>query len=583
MKQTRSSCLTSPEADVLELVAQLPLAPITHIAPFATTGDRATLYRRIAHLVERGLITALHGPPHSRCRPRQLLLITNLGLAVLAWRSGLDCRELVRRWGLSHSAIATLLRQLPAVLSVYELLALLAACRAGWKARVLSWHGPWGSTGSTCWAGGVRLPHCVLEWQSDREQTLLGKYVLVADAGALPPLALRSRLARLAQMQPSTGRPAPVVAIATTSHRRAEAWSAVLASVANARRGGFLESCIDTWGSWRSGRVVIPRTGHSESERQCPRVRISQRSHEQFRPWSYFPRPIDLERAHAALAEWDISAGGRAALDIIGRHPFLPTSSLGDVLGGNHRRALMWRNELVRRGLIRILAREEVPTNVRAEGELLEATVWGLTRLAGSMGLSLAVAVRHHGLAGGGPLTPVGTRRVLHANMAHTVGADGVFVTIARSARAQREGALLEWRNAAACVWGRMRPDGYGLLRLGPREYGFFVEFDRGTVHPRALRSKFAAYHRYKSTPMAARYFDGFPITRVTTTGPAGEQRVLEAVRAVCVGEASRVPVLVTTIGWLQSDRGAIWGRIWRDPIDSRRRAWPMDQGAAPR
>src|SRR5207248_1628843 len=111
------------------------------------------------------------------------------------------------------------------------------------------------------------------------------------------------------------------------------------------------------------------------------------------------------------------------------------------------------------------LAREEIPTNVERDGELLEATVRGLTILAGSMGLSLRMAVRHHGLAGGGPVTPIGTRRALHATLAHTVGADGVFVTIARGARAQRHGALLEWRNAAACARGRMRPDGYGLLR----------------------------------------------------------------------------------------------------------------------
>jgi hypothetical protein len=314
------------------------------------------------------------------------LLITNLGLAVLAWRQAVDCRELVRRWGLSHSAVAALLRQLPAVLSMYELLALLAAPRVEWKARFLSWHGPWESTGSTCCAGGVRLPHCVLEWQTHREQTRLGKYVLVADTGALPPLALRSRLMRLAQMQLRTGRPAPVVAIATTSHRRVEAWSTLLASVANTRRGGYLESCIDTWDAWRSGRVAIARTGDCESASQCAPPTISERSHGLFRLWSHVPRPMDLRGARAAVAEWNIPSGGRAALDVIGRHPFLPTSSLRDVVGGNHRRALIWRNELVRRGLIRILAREEVPTNVPTEGELLEATGRGLTMLAGSMG-----------------------------------------------------------------------------------------------------------------------------------------------------------------------------------------------------
>ena len=38
---------------------------------------------------------------------------------------------------------------------------------------------------------------------------------------------------------------------------------------------------------------------------------------------------------------------------------------------------------------------------------------------------------------------------------------------------------LLEWRGAAACAHGRLRPDGYGLVRLGQRQHGFFLEFDR--------------------------------------------------------------------------------------------------------
>jgi hypothetical protein len=126
-----------------------------------------------------------------------------------------------------------------------------------------------------------------------------------------------------------------------------------------------------------------------------------------------------------------------------------------------------------------------------------------------------------------------------------------------------------------------VRPDGYGLLRLGQREYGFFLEFDRGTVRPSALRAKFAAYHRYRSTPMAARDFHGFPVTLVMTTGPASERRIIEAVQSVRVGDETGFPVLVTTIGWFESNPGAVWERIWLDPIHARRRAWLMALGAA--
>ena len=94
MAEDESNSLTSPEIDVLELVAQLPFAPIAHIAPFARTGDRATLYRRIAHLVERRLIATFDGPPHRRCRPRQLLLVTTWDL--LYWRG--DMRWIAVNW-----------------------------------------------------------------------------------------------------------------------------------------------------------------------------------------------------------------------------------------------------------------------------------------------------------------------------------------------------------------------------------------------------------------------------------------------------------------------------------------------------
>jgi hypothetical protein len=228
------------------------------------------------------------------------------------------------------------------------------------------------------------------------------------------------------------------------------------------------------------------------------------------------------------------------------------------------------------RGLVRVLAPEEMPPNVGSQHELLEASVRGLTMVAGSMALSLSLAVRHHGLAGGGPATAVGPRRGLVAHLAHTLGADGVFVGFARLAHRQRNGALVEWRNAAACARGRMRPDGYGLLRLGRREYGFFLEFDRGTVHSAALRAKFVAYYRYMSSARAARDYDGFPTILVVTTGPAAEQRLLEAVSAAAAGQATLLPVLFTTMGLLGAHPDGPLGPIWREAgVGNRRRWWP--------
>jgi hypothetical protein len=120
-----------------------------------------------------------------------------------------------------------------------------------------------------------------------------------------------------------------------------------------------------------------------------------------------------------------------------------------------------------------------------------------------------------------------------------------------------------------------MRPDGFGLLRVGPREYGFFLEFDRGTVH-RALRAKFAAYCRYRSSPLAARDYDGFPIVLVVTSGPGGERRIADAVRAATGGLVSRLPVLVTTVAWIDRHENGPLGRIWLEPWRLVRRSWPI-------
>jgi hypothetical protein len=154
-------------------------------------------------------------------------------------------------------------------------------------------------------------------------------------------------------------------------------------------------------------------------------------------------------------------------LDLVGRHPLLSTAALGDVLGRDPRWVARRRKTLLDRGLLRLVTHKTVDRSSLSSGDLMELTPAGLRTLAAHLGLSLASDASHHGLAGGGPESPIGTRRTLLAYLDHTVGADAVFGVLARAARSQRDGALVEWRNAAACAHGRMNPDGYGVLRLG--------------------------------------------------------------------------------------------------------------------
>jgi len=190
---------------------------------------------------------------------------------------------------------------------------------------------------------------------------------------------------------------------------------------------------------------------------------------------------------------------------------------IGDLLGDcDAAWARTRRAALLANGLVRVVPGQEVELPALARLGLLEATRVGLEAVAAQVGLPLMAAVRHHGLAGGGPDAPLGPRAALLRHLPHTLGADRVFAAIARAARThQSGGALLEWRGPAVCAHGRLRPDGYGLLRLGAGHYGFFLEFDRGSMHAGRLRAKFTAYHRYAASAQATRSCAGFPTVLV--------------------------------------------------------------------
>jgi hypothetical protein len=116
---------------------------------------------------------------------------------------------------------------------------------------------------------------------------------------------------------------------------------------------------------------------------------------------------------------------------------------------------------------------------------------------------------------------------------------------------------------------------------VGRGEYGFFLEFDRGTVRPAPLRAKFAAYHRYFASARAARDFEGPPSILVVTSGPAAEDRVVDAVLAAEIGQPRRLPLLVTTVDLLVTAPGGPFDPVWRAPgTRGRRHRWPLSRGA---
>jgi hypothetical protein len=204
--------------------------------------------------------------------------------------------------------------------------------------------------------------------------------------------------------------------------------------------------------------------------------------------------------------------------------------------------------------------------------------------------LSVPQAVRYNGLAGGGPEHEVGARHHLLRNLEHTIGADAVFVDLYRrlGTRGAATGgdAVLEWRNAAACSRRRARPDGYGMIRRRGELFGFFLEFDRGTMGYRDYSEKWSAYYHYHDSRDFELDYDGFPTILVVTTENAVEERIARSVRAAGIGRWAPLPVLLTCEWRINRDptnSDGLLGPIWRESHASfaERRRWPL--AGAPR
>jgi Replication-relaxation len=251
-----------------------------------------------------------------------------------------------------------------------------------------------------------------------------------------------------------------------------------------------------------------------------------------------------------------------------------------DTLGAVVDRDVSWvrrrRAALVSRGLMRVVLADEVSPAELGERELLELTRAGLEVVAAHLGLSVGVAVRQHGLAGGAPDHPVGARAALLGHLDHTLGADAFMASLGRAAAGHPAGgALVEWRAAAVCAHGRCRPDGYGVLRLKHQQHGFFLEFDRGTMREDRLRAKFIGYHRYRASGHASRSFAGFPLLLIVTLDPGAEQRLARALRAADVEQGQPLSALLTTTSLLELSQCGPLGAVWRTAANTARcRVW---------
>jgi hypothetical protein len=289
-------------------------------------------------------------------------------------------------------------------------------------------------------------------------------------------------------------------------------------------------------------------------------------------------RPSVARQSGPQLAALQRLARARSCeqlLHLIGRHPCLTVEHLAGLLGTTAHRIRRLETELIEDGWLRRIEFDELPLGGSAVTYedfsglgLVDITSMGGRLLAGWLGVSQAAAIRYHGVTSNGRSERGRRWRLLRA-LAHTIGANSVFVGFATAAYAVRRAGgtddLVEWRGAAACERNYCKPDGYGSYVRAGLPHGFFLEYDRGAERNRSYDAKLRAYYRYRDTGAAARDYRGFPTVLFVTTQPVAEQRMADlSHRAAFIRATEPLRILTTTVELISTNPEGILGRIWR-------------------
>lgn len=561
--------------EILRLLALLPLVDVAVLQQLFGLRGGASVYRSVSRLTEARLVAAIQPPVYRSHSPR-LLYLTDLGLTTLSLIQGVEPAHLARRLRLRGADLLRLVPSLPDLLATYELLGALANSRPG-RPRLLAWERPWRRSylhPMRKTPASVALPAwAALSWDDGA-----GSYLLLPDRGIVPPRLYRAPLNHLVSLRRFHTGDLPVLIVATTSRERVRAWGALLHEVTRAHREAPLPAHISRWHDLPRDLRCIRLSDRVEQGRgsshlvRLPPLRGRQSTSRLPASVGDSLRPSDVQEPNALLGQIALSVtpADHDLLELVGLHPFLRPRQLADVLGWEVAGVRRRMNRLTVLGLMRRLTADEI--TVAEAAELMELTETGLELVSARLGLSLTVAVHELGLTGGGPDHPYGPRRKLLRNLAHTREADEIFVCFYRLARQQAalgsDDAMEEWQNAAACSRRYLRPDGYGVYRRRGLSYGFFLEFDRGTMNARDHFKKLTAYYRYGTSGRFERDYHGYPTILIITANNASEERIAQVARSVAVGQPGKLPLLLTCRWRIDnpSNTDGLLGPVWRQP-----------------
>jgi len=252
------------------------------------------------------------------------------------------------------------------------------------------------------------------------------------------------------------------------------------------------------------------------------------------------PTPVRrrADRDLAAAVAPRLTPRDRALCGVLFDHRVLTTAQVVDLCFANVTTA---RHRLAALHRLRVLDRFRPFRPVGSAPWHWILDTLGVEVVAADRGIELGRPAAQHARA----LALAGSQR-----LAHLLGVNGVFCSLARWARSHDDAELAEWWPERRCVaeWGQVvRPDGFGVLRHGERVVEFFLEFDAGTETLARLAAKLDSYaDLVRATgwsPWVAFYFPS-------------PRREVEA-RAVL--NYPTVPVVTAAAGFGTDAGGAAW------------------------
>jgi Replication-relaxation len=530
----------------LELLACCPRMPTDVLGVLLGHRQPVTTAQLLARLRGAGLARyeeVILGP-RLGSRPVRLWSLSAAGRSFVATRRPATPDETARQlWYDEPERWRDPARQrgIPLLVACYRLLAGVASGLEP-PVRVCTWEHPWIRTVAPTDAGRrrrVRLPAAAVLQSRRTEAGQAQRLLLLPDVGTAPLASYRPALRALIDMRRTVltneeDEPVLIVGVATSRHSsgaRIQAWRSLLQELARRADEPPLRA-----------RVLALQTGLAGSRNGYDRQSTGQ-----------------VDEVFALVA----------------RHPLMTRQQLASLLRTSTERIARLEAELMERGWLRPVTGNDLPLRVHVPIRdlvprlgLVELTTAGRQETARRLLVPAGLARRRHGV-----MSSDASRRRFLRHLHHTLGANAFFVDLAVAATRVRsrggDEALLEWHSAAACAYGRFRPDGYGCYRRDGSLFGFFLEYDRGTERSMQYAAKLATYYRFRASGAYKRDYQSFPSLLVVTTSERAEARLArQAYLAHQRFGGTPLGIFVTTTSRIEACPEASLGRIWRSPAD---------------